>query len=165
MTSCEVRDVDHCVARRDHLRDRHLDVDHHRELQRLVRHLDADHRNLDELHQDHHRDADHLVHRDDLLGLGERLDLDVFPAQVDYLDLGAHLDLDGSLRGSLDAIRAQCVDLAEAELGDRKQTWGQAEAESDDRWGEHREAFLVASLEEFRRGGLVAVLDAVWAAD
>lgn len=98
MISCEVRDVDHCVDHQDRRRGRHLDVDHqHRVRLHQVHHLDVDHRNLDERRD--RLDVVHLDRQGDLLGLGERRDLDVFLGQDGSLDLVERQGLDGSQMG------------------------------------------------------------------
>lgn len=115
VTSCEARDVDHCVDHQGRRRGRHLDVDHLRRVHlHLVHHLDVDRQNLGARHRDH-LDVDHLVRRGDLLDLDGRQDLDEFLGRDGFLVLDERQGLDGSQKDLRGAIREQCADLEGAE--------------------------------------------------
>lgn len=155
-TSCEARDVDHCVVHRDRRQGRHQDVHLHRVHLHQERHQDEDRRN-----QDEHR----LGHQDDRQGRDERLDQDVYLDQDDFLGLDVRRDQDGIPMGQTDENQEQCADLEEAEWGDPRQTWGQEVAESGDHQGVRLVAYLVAYPEVFHLGDPVVAPDVGWAAD
>ena len=158
-TSCEVRDADRCVVRRD----RHQDEDRHRHLEhqhqghRGVRHQDHQHlgHQDEEQSQDVRRrhlgrqDEDHLGHQDeDHLG---HLDHEGHQGQDDYQDLDACLGRDGNHWGHLDDCQELPDHLVVEGWGDQLQTLGLEVEERDEHLKlllDHEAAFRVAFLAE-----------------